>query len=962
MLFLNLEEIIAANKMLLCELEILYDSGAAQGLKTLGDVMLQNMRRFNCYDEYIGGFEHAKDVYNQMLKQKGFRDFIERTQHSITDIGNSGLRELMIEPPQRLPRYQLLIGNLIKHMPENSLQRRRLQEASYIAGQIASRKVSRSAQRAAVLRSCERRIDGFPKELVDSRRMLLACLDVDDLDVERSQHTGMLNAIGTALTGGRRRRSSTRTSQMSVLLFDDVLVLVHRAAGTSAHQVLGVRDPEKLAEELSAPENPKGAKKALAFAGMADLGSIKATGTSDFEFELFFDVKMPGSEYGPSTRRFRDATDLPGANLHKPGRIAQFLEFLWRTQATLGASEDALELRTILASENEHRSACHLFWTVRTQSQFLRADVPERLLVHIGSLDAAEKTQLESRVKDMLNVDLHEDMPTGTVTISKLWGAQKQTIVVALADIVGLCADLCMHASEAFVEHVSEAQQDAVDAVEVPVRRAQSLQTPRSKSSRQVHRARSMMSQRALQSIQSSLQSVHEDVHGGDDEDMEVDGKKRHLPLNEIGNSPLKRRALDSLEKEKTYPGGDISRDSCRGTLPTLDEHEDELSYAGKSMTADKTLDLPNPFDVYCDPQPTHNARSDADTPQPGEQTPKAVQSREEDAEVQALLCTFEQQASDRSASVSAYSVAGEHEHDSEMHRDDATADEDEQEADATVVVRHDDTGVSAADETALAVEASLSRATSHHSSVLRSPPAQMEETPLKAPESRSAASMSQCEETPIKRHVSSTGERDATTETLVRDGASVMFAEPEEPKRRTKAGGMSTSLTIGDFELPEMVEMQPAPLRAEELFDQMVASDTEEDECILMRGAIRDLNEKIASLRRYRPKVHNPNWLNDWLTFKYATKTLNTRWTQMERAFEHKQMRLASLELSQEDRDDRVRISKVEHAKLLDEANLIAPLRIQIDQLSQKCDALASLEKDTRLENAELYSVRQLD
>ena len=163
-----------------------------------------------------------------------------------------------------------------------------------------------------------------------------------------------------------------------------------------------------------------------------------------------------------------------------------------------------------------------------------------------------------------------------------------------------------------------------------------------------------------------------------------------------------------------------------------------------------------------------------------------------------------------------------------------------------------------------------------------------------------------------------------------------------------------------GDFELPEMEQQAPKPLYAEELFDMVVGDTVPDDVGASMRQAIKDVNERIAMLRRYRPKVHNPNWLNDWIGFKNAAKTLNTRWTQMERAFEHKQMRLASLELSQEDRDDRVRISKVDHAKLLDEANLIAPLRIQIDQLSQKCDALASLEKDTRLENAELYSVRQ--
>lgn len=36
----------------------------------------------------------------------------------------------------------------------------------------------------------------------------------------------------------------------------------------------------------------------------------------------------------------------------------------------------------------------------------------------------------------------------------------------------------------------------------------------------------------------------------------------------------------------------------------------------------------------------------------------------------------------------------------------------------------------------------------------------------------------------------------------------------------------------------------------------------------------------------------------------------------------------------------------------------MVVPLRIQIEQLNKKCDALSTLEQDTRMENAELYNV----
>ena len=77
-----------------------------------------------------------------------------------------------------------------------------------------------------------------------------------------------------------------------------------------------------------------------------------------------------------------------------------------------------------------------------------------------------------------------------------------------------------------------------------------------------------------------------------------------------------------------------------------------------------------------------------------------------------------------------------------------------------------------------------------------------------------------------------------------------------------------------------------------------------------------------------------------------------------MERAYENNQMRLASLELSQGEHDSRVRLTQEELARIQDEANMVVPLRVQIEQLTQKCEALSDLERDVRLENAELYEV----
>lgn len=41
-------------------------------------------------------------------KYPAFTSYIESTKYSTTGIGNIGLRELLMEPVQRIPRYTLL--------------------------------------------------------------------------------------------------------------------------------------------------------------------------------------------------------------------------------------------------------------------------------------------------------------------------------------------------------------------------------------------------------------------------------------------------------------------------------------------------------------------------------------------------------------------------------------------------------------------------------------------------------------------------------------------------------------------------------------------------------------------------------------------------------------------------------------------------------------------------------------
>ena len=130
------------------------------------------------------------------------------------------------------------------------------------------------------------------------------------------------------------------------------------------------------------------------------------------------------------------------------------------------------------------------------------------------------------------------------------------------------------------------------------------------------------------------------------------------------------------------------------------------------------------------------------------------------------------------------------------------------------------------------------------------------------------------------------------------------------------------------------------------------------DNESLAMKRAMTQVNEAIAGLRKHRPPAQATGWQEDWAQFKLAVKRMNTCWTRMERAYEDKQMDLAALRLAQKEADPTVRVAPEEYLRLEDEANMVLPLRIQVEQLTQKVESLMALEQDTRMENAELYDV----
>ncbi len=97
-----------------------------------------------------------------MIKRPPFETFTESVKYQTTGIGNIGIRELLAEPVQRIPRYTLLWQSMLECMGEMDPQRVKLEEAVELASKIALCETDERTRRATIMYCLDRTVEGFP--------------------------------------------------------------------------------------------------------------------------------------------------------------------------------------------------------------------------------------------------------------------------------------------------------------------------------------------------------------------------------------------------------------------------------------------------------------------------------------------------------------------------------------------------------------------------------------------------------------------------------------------------------------------------------------------------------------------------------------------------------------------------------------------------------------------------------
>ncbi|KAG6831397.1 hypothetical protein H0H92_010999 [Tricholoma furcatifolium] len=391
-LFGNIDNLIPVNEAFLTDLEKMIGPNGPRTVGGVGDVALRHfkeLRGFEQYKQYYSKREDAQQIFERELSKRSsrFASFIDHIKYQSADTKNRvGLRELLMEPVQRIPRYTLLFRTMLKHMAPGDLQRPKLIEADEIASKIALAEADEQTKRAAVFYCLTSAVEGFPPDLFSNSRRFIDCIDVEDILSDTSTPGNVSVSLHCTL-----------------FLFDDKLVIVKRPGnGEKSGRVLsGLDELDKITKSGALPV---GKKKTMSCKGVVDVTDIVATDVGGADFHVYLENPPHDQTDRWSGRPFRALSVVHPPhpiNLNPAQTIAdkqRFLENLWHVQA--GYRSRAGQSVVLRADEQEVESKmgkvtiARTYYNVYQRTAFLQETKKTKIVVHIDGLGSSDALPL----------------------------------------------------------------------------------------------------------------------------------------------------------------------------------------------------------------------------------------------------------------------------------------------------------------------------------------------------------------------------------------------------------------------------------------------------------------------------------------------------------------------------------------------------------------------------------------
>ncbi|XP_004708976.1 rho guanine nucleotide exchange factor 17, partial [Echinops telfairi] len=191
----------------------------------VGDLLVQSFSKdvlVDIYSAYIDNFLSAKDAVRMAKEAKpAFLKFLEQSMRENKE--KQALSDLMIKPVQRIPRYELLVKDLLKHTPEDHPDHPLLLDAQRNIKQVAERinqgvRSAEEAERhARVLQEIEAHIEGMEDLQVPLRRFLRQemVIEVKAVGGKKDRSLFLFTDL-IVCTTLKRKSGSLRRSSMSL--------------------------------------------------------------------------------------------------------------------------------------------------------------------------------------------------------------------------------------------------------------------------------------------------------------------------------------------------------------------------------------------------------------------------------------------------------------------------------------------------------------------------------------------------------------------------------------------------------------------------------------------------------------------------------------------------------------------------------------------------------------------------
>ena len=241
----------------------------ATGITRLAKTILQWLPRFeNPYQDYMRACTDLSSVLNEAMQCD------DTISNSVQEYGEQHLRSVLIEPVQRLPRYSLLIDNMINLLPSPHPALNNLLRAKDVLMEICALDPEGSAQGTRTLTCLRNLIEKWPASLTPSCRLITA-VDVCEVNPPYLEESGGQPSM--------------------LLLFPDVLVVLTKSEENALSARGLVAEVERPAARFSTMVNDRA--RGLTFAACFSMADLRTFESKDGRLLWLY---VPGHS-GPST-------------------------------------------------------------------------------------------------------------------------------------------------------------------------------------------------------------------------------------------------------------------------------------------------------------------------------------------------------------------------------------------------------------------------------------------------------------------------------------------------------------------------------------------------------------------------------------------------------------------------------------------------------------------------------------